>query len=393
MHRRLTCLLVILFVASSTGADQFERVEYTLKTARTRDPVLGGPRDKVIVSVWIPEGAKVVRGGICNPFSTGEKVSGHWQAACRHWRFAYLQVDFDAVKKDEFALLATGLTDLAKKTGHSELENLPLCFTGMSRGGGISMQLAEMMPKRTIAAAPVCLEVGPTTEPGRHIPVATIFGEKDGSSMQRLLEKLPAARQAGARFGIAVQWNRKHEFALANNLSFVFFDDAIAGRLPKEQVTVGPTPLADLALDSGWLGDVRSWGQGKVPAIVAWQNFPAGDRDAACWFPTERSAAVWRAFVGASRDVTIAEPAGLGDKQTFVRHSARKPVSVKLNLSKSIAATKVAIWDAHQRLAEKDAAPWEFEVNLQHGIHSIIATVEDGASRRTSRPHTIVVSE
>ena len=47
--------------------------------------VLGGARDKISVSVWIPEGVKVVRGGICNPFAKGDDVSKHWQAACRHW--------------------------------------------------------------------------------------------------------------------------------------------------------------------------------------------------------------------------------------------------------------------------------------------------------------------
>lgn len=87
----------------------------------------------MFVSVWIPDGVKTVRGGICNPFSKGDDVSKHWQAACRHWQFAYVQVDFDAVKKEEFALLKTGLTDLAKQTKHPELEHLPLCFTGMSR--------------------------------------------------------------------------------------------------------------------------------------------------------------------------------------------------------------------------------------------------------------------
>ena len=61
--------------------DVTARVEYTLKTARTRDPVLGGARDKVFVSVWIPDGVKTVRGGICNPFSKDEPVSKHWQAA------------------------------------------------------------------------------------------------------------------------------------------------------------------------------------------------------------------------------------------------------------------------------------------------------------------------
>jgi len=362
--------------------DVTARVEYTLKTARTRDPVLGGPRDKVSVSVWIPDGVKTIRGGICNPFSKGDDVSKHWQAACRHWQFAYVQVDFDAVKKEEFTLLTTGLTDLAKQTKHPELEHLPLCFTGMSRGGGMSMQLAELMPERTIACAPVCLEVGPGSDATRRVPVMTVFGEKDGSQMKLLLDKLPAERKLGARFGIAVQWNRKHEFALANNVSFVFFDDVISRRLPKQPGADKPTPLADIPLEDGWLGDPGTWGKdGKIPTVAAWKEYKG-----------ERDAAVWQAFVGASKDVTITEPPGLGDKQPFVLQSASKTVAVKLTLGDGVKPTRVVLWDADQRLAEKTEGPWTFEVSLKPGIHSLIATVEDGG-RRTSRPHTIVVAE
>ena len=368
------------------------RVEYTLKTGRTRDPVLGGAKDKVTVSVWIPDGVKTVRGGICNPFSKGDDVSKHWQAACRHWQFAYVQVDFDAVKKEEFTLLATGLTDLAKQTKHPELEHLPLCFTGMSRGGGMSMQLTELMPERTIACAPVCLEVGPASDATRRVPVMTVFGEKDGSQMKLLLDKLPAERKLGARFGIAVQWNRKHEFALANNLSFVFFDDVITRRLPKQPAADKPVPLADIPLEDGWLGDPGTWGKdGKIPTVAAWKEYK-GDRDAACWLPSRRAAAVCQAFVGASKDVTITEPPGLGDKQPFVLQSASKPVAVKLTLGDGVKPARVVLWDADQRLAEKTEGPWTFEVSLKPGIHSLIATVED-AGRRTSRPHTIVVGE
>lgn len=393
-------LLAILFTASAAvvGAEQTPiedltaRVEYTLKTARTRDPVLGGPRDKVSVSVWIPDGVKTLRGGICNPFSKGDDVGKHWQAACRHWQFAYVQVDFDAVKKEEFTLLAIGLTDLAKKSGHPELEHLSMCFTGMSRGGGMSMQLAELMPERTIAVAPVCLEVGPGSDATRRVPVMTVFGEKDGSQMEKLLTKLPAERKLEARYGIAVQWNRKHEFALANNLSFVFFDDVITRRLPKQTVADKPTPLADIPLADGSLGDLGTWGKdGKVPTIAAWKDFK-GDPAAACWFPSQRSATVWQSFVGASKDVTIIEPPGLGDKQPFFFQSAKKPVTVKLTLGDGVNPAKVVLWDADQRLAEKTEGPWTFHVSLKPGIHALNATVEGGV-RRTSRPHTIVVDE
>lgn len=374
--------------------DTTARAEYTLKSARTRDPVLGGPRDKVVVTVWIPGGVKTVRGGVCNPFSKGEDVGRHWQAACRHWKFAYVQVDFDAVRKEEFSLLATGLADLAKKTGHPELEHLPLCFTGMSRGGGMSMQLAELMPDRTLAVAPVCLEVGPSSEATRRVPVATVFGEKDGQQMQKLLDKLPAERASGARFAVAVQWNRRHEFALANNLTFAFFDDVIARRLPKDPPAGRPVPLADIPLEHGWLGDPATWGKdGTLPTVAGWKDF--GDRrERACWFPSRRVAAVWRAFVGASKDVAIAEPPGLGDGQPFVLHPAKKPVAVRLKLGDAVKPAKVELWDAHERLAEKAEAPWAFEVSLKPGVHSLIATVEEaGGTRRTSRPHTVVVAE
>jgi hypothetical protein len=393
-------LLAIYFFASAAivGGDQAPnvdltaRVEYTLKTPRTRDPVLGGPRDKVSVSVWIPHGVKTLRGGICNPFSKGDDVGKHWQAACRHWQFAYVQVDFDAVKKDEFTLLATGLTDLAKKTGHPELEHLPMCFTGMSRGGGMSMQLAELMPERTIACAPVCLEVGPGSDATRRVPVMTVFGEKDGSQMERLMTKLPAERKLGARFGIAVQWNRKHEFALANNLSFVFFDDVISRRLPQQPVVDKPTPLAVISLEEGWLGDPSTWTKdGISPRIAAWNSYEK-EHAAACWFPSQRSAKVWQSFVGASKDVTISEPPGLGDKQPFVLHSAKMPITVKLAVGDGLKPAKVVLWDADQRLAEKTESPWTFEVSLKPGIHALVATVEDGG-RRMSRPHTIVVDE
>lgn len=374
--------------ADGPPKDETHRVEYTLKTPRSRDPVLGGARDRVFVKVWVPAGVKVVRGAVCNPFSKDEGVGKHWQAACRHWHFAYVQVDFDAVKKEEFTLLEKGMNDLAKTSGHPELARVPICFTGMSRGGGMSMNLTEMMPARTLAAVPVCLEVGPATEASRKVPVMTVFGEKDGAQMEKLTAKLPGERKEEARWGIAVQWNRKHEFGQANNLSFVFLDDVIARRLPREGAE-----LAVIPPEEGWLGDVSSWGKdGKRAVIASWKDYK-GDRDRACWFPSERTAAVWRAFVSASKDVTITEPAGLGDGQAFGSHTAGKPVTVKVNVANAVKPTKVELWDGERRVGERSAAPWEFKATLKAGIHGLYATVHEGDAVKSSRPHTIVVAE
>ncbi|MBL8793276.1 MAG: hypothetical protein JNM56_05175 [Planctomycetia bacterium] len=369
------------------------RTELPLKTARSRDPVLGGARDKVFFQVTIPDGVKTVRGAVCNPFSKDERISKHWKAACRHWQFAFVQTDFDAVNKQEYALLKLALAELAKQGNRPEIEHMPLCFTGMSRGGGMSMHLTELLHERTIASVPVCLEVGPTTTESRAIPVLTVFGEKDGKQMSLLLDKLPKERAQAAHWALAVQWARGHEFGQANNLSFVFLDEVIARRLPREVAADKAAPLRELPLEEGWLGDPASWSKdGRRPAIHAWKDYP-GERAQACWFPSQRVAAVWQAFVAGTKDVAISEPAGLGDGQQFGEHVAGKTLSVKLALASTLKPEKVELWDGQQRLAERTAAPWNFEVSLQPGIHALYAVVREGQTTRTSRPHTIVVSQ
>jgi hypothetical protein len=258
----------------------------------------------------------------------------------------------------------------------------------------MNIKLEEMITYPTNASVPVCLEVGPASQATRRIPVLTAFGEKDGSQMEKLLAKLPAERKQDARWAIAVQWGRRHEFGQANNLSFVFLDDAVRRRLPQEPGTERPGLLKEIPLEEGWVGDPSTWSKDdKRPAIQAWKEF-TGDRGQVCWFPSQRSAAVWQAFVAGSKEVAITEPPGLGDGQPFVLHSATTPVAVKLALGAKLKPEKVELWDAHQRLAERTEAPWTFEVPLKPGIHALFATVQEaGQPVRSSRPHTIVAAE
>lgn len=394
----LRCALALVLAACMMGhliaADTLVQVEYTLKTPRSRPPVLGGEKDKLLYTVWIPDGVKVVRGAVCNPFSKGDGPGKHWQSVCRLWQFAYVQMDYDAVKKDEFLTLKTALTDLAKKSGHPELEFMPFCYTGMSRGGGMTMAMAELMPERTIACVPVCLEVGPSSEATRKIPVVTVFGEKDGSQMPKLLAKLPAERAENARFAIAVQWGLGHEFALANNLSYIFMDDVIRKRVPETPSPKEAPRLKDIPLEDGWLVDQATWKEPR-PVIASFADYKGKSAEAG-WLPSKRLAAVWQAFVSPSaKQIKISEPPGLGGGQPFVLHSAGKPIKVGVSVDEKLSATHVQLYDADVLLAERKQALFEFEVTLKPGVHSLIATVmdENGKPGRLSRPHTIVVSE
>lgn len=391
-------LFVVLLVATSSPAEASDRqlkVDLPLKTARSRPSALGGPQDRAEFTVWIPAGLKTVRGGICNPFSKMEDVSPHWQAACRHWGFAYVQADFDGVKKDEYLLLAAALKQAAMETGHGELATMPLCFLGMSRGGGMSMDLAALMPARTIASVPVCLEVGPTSPVTRQIPILTVFGDKDGTQLEKLLKKLPGERREEARWAIAVQWGRGHEFGQANNLSFVFLDDVIRARLPRQTDPANETALKPYPLRNGWQSGPVEWAKNK-PTLTAPRSAPydrfEGDRSAAVWLPSARTASVWQAFVSANREVQIVAPAGLGDGQKFAIQSADRPLKVVTKIAGD-KPTAVEVWNGNVQLATISAEPWETEIGpLTPGIHSLIVKAIGSDSPRSSRPHTIVVA-
>jgi hypothetical protein len=99
---------------------------------------------------------------------------------------------------------------------------------------------------------------------------------------------------------------------------------------------------------------------------------------------------VWQGFVGASRDVTIIEPPGLGDKQPFILYSAGKKMTVKISINNEIKPTRIILRDEAKLIAEKTEGPWVFEISLKHG--SLIATVDAGG-QKASRPHTIVVGD
>ena len=391
----VTAALLVAVLRSTAPAPAAEDVVLQT-TAPLRKPRKvsdrGGPADRVEVAVFIPADARPTRGAVMNPFNLKTVDQAHWQEACRAWGFALIGANYFGVGKDQLAgTLQAALDDFAAKANRPELKHVPLCFVGMSAGGGMSRDFALAMPARTIAAAPVCLEVAPDAEPLRSIPFLNVFGEKDGRQMQLHLEKLPIERSAGANWAIAVQWGRRHEFALANNLVVPFFEDVIRQRLPADaDPTSGPVALRPAPQEEAWYGSVSGWSDKKRWGTMGRAGTLA-DESTACWLPSERVAATWRAFVASDSAVTISEPAGLGDKQPFTLYQSGRPIRVVAagDLGNGV---RVDLLDGHTTLAMKEAAPFVFDVTLEPGAHPLIIAVRRGDETSTfSRPHTIIV--
>ncbi|HSI36326.1 MAG TPA: hypothetical protein VK986_22265 [Tepidisphaeraceae bacterium] len=388
----LVTFAAVLFAPASRAEDMLLSATAPLaKPRKTSDR--SGPADRVEFSIYVPGDVKTLRGAVMNPFHLKTAEQEHWRQACRTWGFALIGANYFGVGKEQFAgTLQAALDNFATRSGHPELRHVPLCFVGMSAGAGMSREFASALPDRTLAVAAVCLEVAPDTDALRGIPFLNVFGEKDGGQMKLHLEKLPVQRARGARWGIAVQWGRKHEFALANNLVVPFFEDVIALRLPPDaDLSKGPAALRPVPPDSGWLGDVTGWADKRHVAAVAPVGEYKGDAAVACWFPSARVAATWRALVTADPGVRITEPAGLGDNQPFQPQSTSKPVTVRVVLPEPGAA-KVELFDGDKLLASKTAAPFAFEVTLEPGSHPLIAVAHPaGGGPAYSRPHTVIV--
>ncbi|MGF1578301.1 MAG: hypothetical protein ACFCD0_02935 [Gemmataceae bacterium] len=383
------CLLATLLGLApdfAWSADTIVDVQIPLKTPRRKKPRMGGPLDKVELRIWIPNGVQKVRGVIVNPYYLKAVGQRHWQAAARQWNFGIVAANYFGVKNNEFGpTLLTAMKVFGEKANHPELADAYFCFVGMSAGGGMSTRFAEALPERTIAVAPVCLEVGPRSEAARKIPHLTIFGERDGRQMEKLNKRLPEQRMLGALYATAVQWRKRHEFALANNLIFPYFDHVIRARLsrPKKK-------LAGMSLEQGWLGDRTTW-ETNFPQVRPWKEYKS-DKDSACWLPDAYVASVWRAFVSKAPSIKVASPPGLGGGQELVFHAPGKDIAVKLTLRGKKPVKQVTLFDGNKEIAKAVTLPTTVTVRFGPGIHALIAevTYADG-QQEVSRPSTILV--
>ena len=362
---------------------------------KSADRAEGGP-NHLLLTLWIPEQLKSVRGIYHTPFNLDTVEKEQSRAMARNWGFALVGGNFMRVTKTEMGpALVAGLADLAVKSGHAELTTAPLIFSSMSAGTGMCLALAEHLPERTIACGLVALEVGPQTSSLRDVPMMTIFGSKDGQQMPKLEALLPQRRaEFDANWSIAVQWGRGHEWGQSNNLLWPFFDEVIRQRYPADASRVN-SAVKLLRYDSArvWLADPATW-KNRAPTIASAANYGA-NKAAACWLPGEDVARVWQAFVVEKPLVQITEPSSQGDKKPLAVFPPGEDVAVKIEIGGTFVAQKVTLFDRASRLGEAPVVASKAELragNLAPGFHTLIAqAVAAGDRIELSRPVTILI--
>jgi hypothetical protein len=286
----------------------------------------------VTYTVWIPDGVKTLRGVIVHQHGCGVGACKggetaafdlHWQALARKWNCALLGPSFQQGDKQDCRkwcdprngsakTFLQALADLAKSSGHPELNAVPWCLWGHSGGGFWASIMQTLYPDRIVAiwcrsgTAFASWEKGeipkPKLSPAVYaVPVMCNPGgkEKDdtrfSSAWTGSLAMVQAYRKHGAPIGFAPDPRTAHECGDSRYLAIPFFDVCLAARLPERDTKLKPI---DMTIARFALPDSTEFAR------------TVDNPEAAGWLPNEPFAKLWSEFVktGAVSDTTPPPP-------------------------------------------------------------------------------------
>ena len=324
------CGMALLSVATmATAAGHYLEVSYPPSTQP------GELQMGVTYTLWIPEGVARLRGifvhqhgcgsGACKGGETAA-YDLHWQALVKRWDCALLGPSYHQEEKQNCRLwcdprngsaktFLKAIGDLAAKSNHPELAEVPWCLWGHSGGGFWASLMQTMYPDRIVAtwlrsgtAFTTNWEKGemprPETPAAAYlIPVMCNPGTKENGdkhfsgAWNGTLAMFKAYRAHGAPIGFAPDPRTSHQCGDCRYLAIPFFDACLAMRLPDK--TSADQKLKPVDMTAAWLAAPLSE---KAEPLKSY----TGKANEAVWLPNEKVAKAWMEYVktGAVSDCT-----------------------------------------------------------------------------------------
>jgi hypothetical protein len=298
----------------------------------------------VAYTIWVPPGAKTLRGVIVHQHGCGEGSckSGftgafdlHWQALARKHDCALLAAVYEQPEKADCqmwcdprngsdAAFQKGLADLGENSGHPELANVPWALWGHSGGGHWAGGMVLLHPERVAAAwlrsgvpllkaNPDRATIKPHTvqEAALAVPMMCNLGTKEGFTVKegQFSGVWPAnvsffteVRAKGGLIGVAVDPLTSHECGNQRYFAILWLDACLAARLPaKPGVALRPMPDS-----TTMLAPLPEPGATLVPPVPA-ASF-TGPKDKAMWLPNEAIARGWMQYVTDTKVTDVTPP-------------------------------------------------------------------------------------
>lgn len=284
-------------------------------------------------TIWIPAGARTVRGVIVHQHGCGEGscqsgLTGafdlHWQALARKHDCALLAPTYEQPEKADCQLwcdprngssaaFQQALRDLGTVSGHPELAAVPWALWGHSGGGHWAGGMVLLHPERVAAAwlrsgVPL-LRANPerSTIKGHALPDAALtvpimcnLGTKEGvaDKTNRFAGVWPgvqvffkAMRAKDAFIGVAIDPFTSHECGNQRYLAIPWLDACLTARLPAK---LG-APLKPMPASAAWLAPLNEAGTNFITPEPAGRF--AGVKETSVWLPNKAIAQAWAQYV------------------------------------------------------------------------------------------------
>lgn len=283
-------------------------------------------------TLWIPPDVQTLRGVVVHQHGCGEGscrsgLTGaydlHWQALARRHQLALMSPVYEQPEgadcqkwcdprngSDE--TFRRALSDLADRTSHPELEEVPWVLWGHSGGGHWAGGMLMLHPRRVVAAwlrsgVPLLADdrSKPTIRPhawpqeAAEVPIVCNLGTREGVTVQeeRFAAVWPAnelffraTRAKGALVAIAVDPLSSHDCGNQRYLAIPWLDACLKARLPDQP----GQPLRAMPLDAAWLGKIPTGDTVPLDATPL-DRFPGNPLEAS-WIPNESIAKAWSEY-------------------------------------------------------------------------------------------------
>ena len=274
--------------------------------------------------LWLPPGAKTIRGVIVHQHGCGDGAERgclaaaedlHWRALAEKWNCALLGTSYRGgdgncgawadPRRGSQARFHQALRDFAERIAHPEIADAPWCLWGHSGGGWWASVLLALEPQRCVVvwlrsgSAYGSASLGEHDTPPPEIPAEVLrvpvmanpgVQEKDDARFKKTyantFETFTAWRAKGALIGFAADPHASHDCGGSRYLAIPFFDACLAARLPEKS----GAPLRSMPLEKTWLAPLH--GDTAQPAA----DF-TGDKNAAVWLPNAALAKAWSEYV------------------------------------------------------------------------------------------------
>ncbi len=238
--RHLVIIVIFLLSGNLPGQDY----EITLEPAN-------GKFKEVEYYMWIPENIKTIKGIILHQPGCGETAyksgrnafyDSQWRALAKKYDFAlmgssYLSTTdcFDWIHPEEgsYKTFVRGISEIAKKSNHEELENVPWVFWGHSGGGHWVYDMVLQHPDKILCSVLRSPAWTDTSRLGLQVPLLCLLGIQESYGLFSkdvwctAVEAMKYRIRVNAPVCIAPDPTSGHETANSRSLAIIFIDEIL----------------------------------------------------------------------------------------------------------------------------------------------------------------------